>query len=215
MSAVFWSLSTPELATVLHFAPALAEERPYDIKIYSPKGEQYQHLQMVPSKQGASSVELNNILSELLPDRGIRHAAVHIDGVDLGAVTQRLIGPSGHTMTLPLKAINNMDPFFMPKAFPKNSNSYLALLNITDEEKEVSIKFMIPGRAPELSVSLSPRETRLMHLQTEFSDVIEMTRRNKIPGYLRIKAKGDEGISATLLDQFMLDSGVSFRMVAP
>gem|GEM_PF-5558110 len=215
MRAVFWSLSTPELASVLHFAPSLGEERPYDIRIFSPKGEEYQHLQMLPSKQGASSIELNNILSELLPDRGIRHASVQIDGVELGAVSQRLIGPSGHMITSPLGTINNMNPFFMPKAFPKNMNSYLAVLNISNEEKDVAIRLMIPGRAPEISLSLKPRETRLMHLQTEFSDVIDMTRRNKIPGYLRIKAKGDDGISAALLDQSMLDSGVCFRMVAP
>lgn len=215
MSAVFWTISSPELSTVLHFAPNLGEEKPYDIRIFSPKGEEYQRLQMVPSGQGASSVELNNILSELLPDRGIRHASIEVDGVEPGGVLLRLIGPSGHMLASPLKEINNKDPFFMPKTFPKSGNSYLAILNTAAEDKEVAVKLMIPGRAPELMFNLKARETRLMHLQTEFSDVVEMTRRNKIPGYIRIKAKGDQGVSAALLDQSILDSGVCFRMVAP
>jgi hypothetical protein len=73
----------------------------------------------------------------------------------------------------------------------------------------------LPGRAPESLLRLDPNSTKVLHLQTEFSEVIDLARKNRIPAYIRVRAKGEGKIAVASLDQTISDNGVSFKMVTP
>jgi hypothetical protein len=215
MSVAFWTLSTPELTTALHFAPNIGQEEPYLIKMYSPKGELYRHLELVAPGPVGLTVELDHLMSELLPDNGIRHARVSVDGVAPGSVMMRVLSKSNHSIVSPLKEVSNSEPYFLPKNFLKSQQNLLSVMNLEGSASEIVVKVVLPGRAPEALLRLDPNSTKVIHLQTEFAEVIDLARKNRIPAYIRVRAKGEGPIAVASLDQTLSDNGVSFKMVTP
>lgn len=216
MGALFWTCSTAEVSTALQLAPSFVPDTGgYTIRIFTPRGEEYRRLEMeVPFPKGAT-IEVNTLLSEILPDAGIRHAQVEIEGGSPGGVGLRTITSTGHFVSPPLRRVSNSEPIFFPKTFSRHQTSILALLNGSDTAVEVVARVVAPGRAPEAVVTLAPRATKLIHLQSEFNDLADMAKKQRVPTYVRVRAKGENIVSAVLLEQYQHDSGTSYRMVTP
>jgi hypothetical protein len=215
MSVAFWALSTSEITTALHFAPNAGQECPYVVNMYSARGELYRQLELVAPGPMGLTVELDNLMSELLPDSGVRHARVSIEGVAPGAVMMRVLSKNSHSIVSPLKVVSNTEPYFLPKNFLKSQQNLLSVMNLEGSDTEVVVKVVLPGRAPESLLRLDPNSTKVLHLQTEFSEVIDLARKNRIPAYIRVRAKGEGKIAVASLDQTISDNGVSFKMVTP
>ncbi len=213
MGVSFWAISIPEISSVLHFAPRCESSEPYLLKVISPNGGVFQKVEVGVSGISGLSLELNNILAEMLPDNGIRHARVAVEGADPGEVCMRIVSPYGHQMLPPMSTVSSISPFFAPKTFLKNQVSLLALIAPENSSVEAVVRLIVPGRAPEVVVSLNPGQTRLVHLQTEFGEVIDLARKNKVPAYLRVRARGDEPMLVSMFDQSPTDFGPIFQVV--
>lgn len=215
MSVAFWALSTSELTTALHLAPNTEQDAAYLINMYTPKGELYRHLEVGAPGPTGLTLELDNLMSEILPDNGIRHSRISIDNCAPGSALMRVISKNGHSIVSPLKEVSSVEPYFLPKNFLKSQQNLLSVMNLEDITAEVVVKVVLPGRAPESLLRLDPNSTKLLHLQTEFAEVIDLARKNRIPAYIRVRSKGEGRIAVASFDQTLSDTGVSFKMVTP
>ncbi len=213
MDVSFWAVATPEISSVLHFAPRRESSEPYHLSIRTPIGSEFKSLEISVPGEAALHLELNNILAEILPDNGIRHAQIVVGAVEPGEVSMRLISDSGHQIVQPMSSVNSNSPFFAPKSFMKGQTSLVAVSAPVATPVEAVLRLMAPGRAPEVVVPLNPAQTKIVNLQTDFVDVVDLARKNKVPAYLRVRARGDETISVAMLDQFPTDVGSVFQMV--
>jgi hypothetical protein len=153
MDVSFWAVATPEISSVLHFAPRRAAPLPYAISIRAPAGNEFKKLEVSVPGEASLHLELNNILSELLPDNGIRHAQVIVQGVEPGEISMRLITESGHQMAQSMVAVSSSNPFFAPKSFLKGQTSLVAISAPLQTPVEAVLRLMAPGRAPEILVN--------------------------------------------------------------
>lgn len=216
MGALFWTCSTAEVSSALQLAPPLnAEAGGYVIRVFSPKGEEYRRLEMEVSSPRGATIEFNTLLAEILPDSGIRHAQIEIEGGSVGGQGLRVITNAGHFISPPLRKVSSNDPVFFPKTFSRHQTSILAVVNGSDTSVEAIVRVVAPGRAPESVITLPPRASKLLHLQTEFSDLADISKKQRVPTYVRVRAKGENLVSAVLLEQYQHDSGTSYRMVTP
>ena len=214
MSQFFWIASTTDLSMALHVAPSVeGVASSYEINVYAPRGEHLRHYSLEVPYPAGCTLELDSVLTELLPENGIKHALLSVRGGLPGSVCLRMLTKSGHIIVPPAPVVTTSQPTFFPKTFSRQQSSYLSLMNCSSDEIEVTVRIVAHNRAPESVVNIGANETKLIHLETEFADLTDLSKKQRLPAYVRARTKSEGALAAVMLDQIFQDNGVVYRMV--
>ncbi|MDZ4786617.1 MAG: hypothetical protein SGJ02_11135 [bacterium] len=211
-TSYFWGVDSSQVTTVIMLSPTARGEQ-YSISSYTPSGEKYKELTLVVSDSTGASLELQNILREILPESGLRHASFKVDYPDSGYVTSRLNCTNNSTIAGELRQVSTSQPAFYPKTFSRGVRSYLVLVNVSEQPIEAIVRVVAQNRAPEKNYEIAANATLLINLEVDFDEIADMSFKQRVPAYVRARCKLENAMCVGFFEQILDDNISVFSIV--
>jgi len=214
----YWGPCGGDLSSTLHLSGnedgiKQGSAAEYLLKLYSPKGELFKELSIGIDPGKALSVELDNLIGELLPDLGFRHSLMSLTMPDSCAVGVRLKSAFNTFFAGPLRKVSTLEPAFFPKLFSRSISSYLILSNPTENPIEAIVRLIAPNRAPENNYELKPYTTKLISVEAEFDEITDLSMKQRISSYVRTRCKTENALAVGMFEQYATENGCNYIMV--
>lgn len=210
----FWGVCGADIASTLHMTSNFdGGQSSFGINIFTPQGELFTELEVSTSEHNACSIDLGNLMAEILPESGLRHGLLAVNADRGASVVLRLSGPHTTIVSEDVKRVSIADPVFFPKVFSRSINSYLALVNTTEEPVDVIVRLVALNRAPEKIYQVDPFSTKLVCVEVDFEEINQLSFKQKISSYIRVRCKSDSALAVSFFEHYILESGSRYTMI--
>ncbi len=205
LRANFWVAHGQFFTTTLFFVPALAQEQShnYELHLLDCDGEVINTLQLEYPGSDVGILELESLMSGCKLEGGFAHGQAVVTGAPGCRVMCHLHNSKSAGLAGQVTTFDDSASVALPVCFSRDHATLVALVNRSDEATAVTIKLVLGKRAPETSITLAPRASRLLGLETEFgvpSNLDSLGPRG-LPGYLKLRSVQPVGVQ--LIDHFV------------
>jgi hypothetical protein len=192
----FWIGSVPYFNPYLIVFPQEQDFEPSEtlIDFFDCDGEPFNSAKIIVDTPKVQCISLEPFLSGCKTESGMKHCHLRSTSSLGTEVFCRLHSHLQTTLLGHAQSLNETLPGFFPLTLEEGVTNLLAIMNVEEQVASLKLRLYVGNRNPEITVSIAPNGSALVHLENEFKDVIEAlaqksTRQSSYQGYVRILAK--------------------------
>ncbi len=148
-----------------------------------------------------SVIELDPLLGACKFESGMRHAHLEVSSPEGVRNLCRIFSREGASIVPGLTEISGARRVFFPLMFASGLQSFMPLVNFGEEEVTVRGRLFCGNRSPEIVWVIPPRASRLINLNGEFEEYVDLSGDQRVQAYLRLGLKGEYSVGAQLVER--------------
>ncbi len=198
----FWVASSSFFTSAVFIAPPYETDCDTTLSLYDCDGALFKELKATFPKARVGAIELDQLLNECKLESGFKHAQLKLSSTAGTTHRLRMFNNESASTYQPATIVYDGDAEFYPLNLGKGLSNYLALTNPGDGEIGVKIRLFIGKRTPDIQCQLAAHASRIVHLETEFSEFIDnVVAAGEVRAYIRIVTRAADGVGLTLLER--------------
>lgn len=157
-------------------------------------------LQFAPGEVGC--LDLDPLLGACKLESGMKHGTLLLCSPAGTAHYCRLSQEDKMSVLGELVPLQCDRAIFLPVSFGEHASSLLVLANFSSgEEAKIKCRLFLGSKNPEIELSVPPNGSRVINLEVEFADFIDVAEGEKRRAYLRIVTRSDLSLGAQLVEK--------------
>ena len=213
----FWFCAGPVFSTQLIFFPIARESVPSFsiLEFYDSDGSLLNTARVAFSGKSVGVVDTDAMLSACKRESGFKHGHVVIKSpVGIGHEC-RLISPDMGGLGQGLREISRRRYVFFPSVFAPERNSYVALVNFSQEETTVRLRVFCGSRTPKVEIKIPPFGSKILSIEQQFPEYLYGEDGKRLPAYVRLGIPDGSGSAGVFFFErnTISDSVEAFRAV--
>lgn len=193
----FWAVAAKGLQQSLLYMPAIdaQPEEALLLSFHDCDGAVVNKAEILFPSARNCLFELEPLMGLLKLESGMRHGLVMLQSQSNGRVVSRYHSGQSVTLVPASQTIANLRQGLVPVNNQGRRETYLALTNCDDVTVEIKAKLLIGKRSPEVSWELPPFASRIINLNSAFTDAIGVEA-GQISGrgYVRLSTSAIAGV---------------------
>ncbi len=196
----FWVASYPFFNASLFVVPRGNTRPQISFSAFDADGACINEGEIIFDGQGIGVVNLENLLAQAKLESGLRHAHIEVYDSLNSRILCRLDSVSCTTFLGETLQVTEEKSHFFPITFSPNKKSFIAAVNFSNESSRLRCRLFSGTRAPDSVIELPPRGSRLISVESHFSEYISVEEGKTAQGYVRLGARGESVIGVQFME---------------